>query len=358
MKEKLSPFHVTILLFITQNGTVIITLPRLLAEHFGTNGWLSLVFVYMVASVNLLLISAVYRMGDGISIFEIMEQSIPKLFLYPFYLAIASLWSVVGCLVAKQYVLIFQMIAFPTTSPMVFKLALDILAFFLIIKSVYNIAKAATVFFWLIVWMLLLMFYFYGDFEWSRLTPFLFRDGAMSMNGFFSTFIAFLGYEVCLLLFPYSDKRTKLMKAAQIGNFMTFITYLYICIVAFGFYGHEHLKTLQFPMLNILAYIQFPFIQGTENLLFGFFLFSILITTAMYWWSAKEVCRRMFSANEKLLAFTILFLSFGISYIPDSMNEVGRWLAYLGYSELGVAFFLPVGLIVLLLAQRKRGVSY
>jgi hypothetical protein len=66
----------------------------------------------------------------------------------------------------------------------------------------------------------------------------------------------------------------------------------------------------------------------------------------------------MFSANEKLIAFTILFLSFGISYIPDSLNDVGRWLAYLGYSELGVAFFLPVGLIVLLLAQRKRGVSY
>jgi hypothetical protein len=336
----------------------LFTLPRLLAEHFGTNGWICLVIVYLAVIVNLMLISAVYRMGNGISIFEIMERSIPKIFLYPFYLAIASLWAIVGCMAAKQYVLIFQMIAFPTTSPMLFKLAFDLLAFSLIIKSIYNIAKAATVFFWLSSWMLLLMFYFYGEFEWSRLTPFLLQDGAMTMNGFFSIVIAFLGYEVCLLLFPYSDKRTKLMKAAQIGNFMTFFTYLYISIIAFGFYGHEHLKTLQFPMLNILAYIQFPFLQGTENLLFGFFLFSILITTVMYWWGAKEVCQKMFSINRRLLAIIILLVSFCISYIPDSLSDVNNWLTTLGFMEFGVAFVLPVGLIVLLLAQRKRDESY
>ncbi|MCQ6562799.1 GerAB/ArcD/ProY family transporter [Paenibacillus mendelii] len=355
MNDKLSHFHVTILIYITQTGAVIITLPRLLAEHFGTNGWLSLLFVYMVVSVNLLLITAVYRLGKGKSIFEIMERSISKIILYPFYLAIASLWAMLGCLAAKQYVLIFQMIAFPTTNPMIFKLLIDILAFILIIKNVYKIAKAATVFFWMIVWMILLLFYFYGDFEWSRLTPFVFQDSAITLNSFFSIYLAFLGYEVCLLLFPYVDKRTKLMKAVQISNLMLTFTYVYLSIIAYGFYGYKHLKTLEYPLLNMFAYIQFPFVQGTENLLFGFLLFSIIITIVMYWWGAKEISVQILPLKGRVLAFIILFISFCISYIPKSINDTERWLSILGYAEIGLSFGLPIGLILLLLIQRMRG---
>ncbi|OMF32190.1 spore gernimation protein [Paenibacillus sp. FSL H8-0548] len=355
MKEKLSQFHVAILIYMIQTGTVIITLPRLLAQNFGTNGWLALVLVSVIISLNLLLISGVYQLGKGKSIFEILEKSIPKLILYPFYFTLATLWALIGCFVGKQYILIFKMIAFPTTNPMILKLVLVVLAFFLIIKNVYNISKAATVFFWFITWMLILMFYFYNDFQFSRLTPFVFKEADLSINGFFTIYIAFLGYELCLLLFPYTNKKTKLMRAAQIGNLMVTLSYLYICFIAFGFYGHEHLKTLQFPLLNMMAYIQFPFIQGTENLLYAFLMFSIIITSVMYWWSARVVIQRVFSINNKAITIIILAFSFGISFFSDSLNHAEKWLAILGFTELGVAYLLPVCLIVILLIQGKRG---
>ncbi|AOZ93153.1 GerAB/ArcD/ProY family transporter [Paenibacillus crassostreae] len=355
MKEKLSQFHVTILLYMTQTGAIIITLPRLLAQHFGTNGWLSLILVSIIVSLNLFLISAVYRLGKGKSILDILEKSIPKFIIYPLYLALIFIFAILGCLVSKQYVLIFKMHAFPTTHPMVFKLVIDVVAYFLIIKSIYNIAKAATVFFWLIIWMIILLFYLYSDFEFSRLTPFIFREATFTTNGFFTILISFLGFELCLFLFPYTNKQTKLMKAAQVSNIMVTITYLYTAFMAFGFYGHAHLKNLQFPLLNILGYIQLPFLQGTENLLFGFMLFSIIITSGMYWWAAKEVTYRMFPINHKFLALILLSISYFISFIPDSLNEIDRWLTYLGYSEVVISFGLPIILILLLLVQRMRG---
>lgn len=300
LKEKLSEFHVAILFYMIQSGTVIITLPRLLAQNFGTNGWLILILVSVLISLNLLLISGVNHLGKGRSIFEILERSIPKWILYPFYFILATLWALIGCLVSKQYVLIFKMIAFPSTNPMILKLVFVVVAFFLIIKSIYNISKASTIFFWFSSWMLLLLLYFSGNFQLSRLTPFVFKETVLSINGFFTIYLAFLGFELCLLLFPYTNKKTNLMRAAQIGNLMVTFSYLYISFVAFGFYGHEHLKTLQFPLLNIMGYIQFPFIQGTENLLYAFIMFSIIITSVMYWWSAKEVIQRVFSINKKL----------------------------------------------------------
>lgn len=357
MQEKLSQFHVAILIYMIQSGVVLYRLPQMLAEQFGTNGWLVIIPMSLIASANILLIGAVYRLGKGASILVILEQSIPRFILYPFYLVMICVWAMIGCLVCKHYVLIFQMVAFPTTNPMIFKIALDVLIFLLMTKSIYNISKAATVFFWMLIWMVLLLFFFYKDFQWSRLTPFIFQGSTLTIDGFLDVYSAFAGYTLCLFLFPYSDKKTKLIKAALAGNLFTAITYIYIGFIAFGFYNYDQLKTLQFPFLNLLAYIQLPFVQATENLLYGFFMFSIIITAVMYFWSAKEVSQRMFPINDRLLSAIILAAAYGFSFIPDVLSEVDQWLTYLGYAELALSLGLPLGLIFLLLIVRKRGAA-
>lgn len=355
MKEKLSSFHLCILTNMIQAGVIILVLPHLLARHFGTNGWLALIIVSVFVSLNILLISAVYRLGEGQSMFEILEPIIPRFVLYPFYLCLVCVWALLGCLAAKHYVLVFQMVAFPTVNPMVFKLAVDVLAFFLVIKTIYNISKAATVFFWLIIWMMLLLFFFYGEFQWTRLTPFVFQDSRFSTESFLNIYSAFLGYELCLLLIPHCDRKSKFGSSVLIGHLFTTVIYLHISIIAFGFHGYELLRHMQFPLMNLFAYIQLPFIQATENLLYGFMLFATLLTTVMYVWSAKEVALRMIPASGKLVAFVILLLSYWFSYIPDVLSEVQQWLTYLSYIEIGIAFGLPLGLIALLAIRRKRG---
>jgi len=355
IQEKLSPFHLVILIYMTQSGMVIFTLARRLAEQFGTNGWLAVPLVSLIVCVNILLMAIVYRLGKGKSIFEIMEQSIPKFFLYPLYLILLFVWALIGCLVAKQYLLVFQMIAFPTTNPMLFKLVFDILAFNLIIKGIYNISKAAAVFFWTIIGMAFLLFYFFYDFKWERLTPFIFQDSTITVQSFSSIYMAFLGYELGLLLFPYINNKTKFTKSIFSANFLVTFMYTYLAFVSFGFYGHQYLRTLEFPLLSMFAYIQFPFVQGTEILFYGFFMFSIIITSVLYLWAAKEACVRIVPVNEKLIAFAILLLSYLIAFIPNVMQVLIEWLTILTRIELGIAFGLPIFLIILLLLQRKRG---
>lgn len=355
MREKLSPFHMTIFIYMIQTGMVLFLIPRLLAEYFGTNAWVILIVMALIATLNISMMGLVYRLGNGSSIFDIMESSIPKLLLYPFYAGLILVWSIFGCLIAKYYVLIFQMIAFPTTPPMMFKLAVDVLVFLLMIKTVYNISKAATVFFWLLIWMISIIFFYYGEFEWARLTPFLFQGGQPSFRGFVSIYMSYLGYELCLLLIPYCDRKTKFTRSVLAGNALLTFNYMYFCFIAFGFYGYEPLKHLEFPLLNMLAYVQLPFIQAMENLLYGVFLFPIIITTVMYCWAAKETFKRIVPANDKLLSLLIVGLAYSVSYIPDVLSEVQRWLEYLSYIELTLSFCLPTGLIVLLLLQRRKG---
>lgn len=338
-----------------QTGVYVFSITQVEAQYFGTNGWLITIPASILVCLNIYQMYWVYRLGEGQSIFDILEKSIPKFILAPFYLAISTVWALIGCLVAKQYVLIFQMFAFPTTNPMVFKIAIDILAFMLLTKGLYNISKASTVFFWCTIWMSLLLLYYAGEFQIERLTPYIFQDSSNMLEGFSQIYLAYMGYELCLLLFPYTDKKTKLFRAVIYGNLVRTVFYTVLGFVSFGVVGKDMLKVMLFPLLDLLAYIKLPFIERIENLFYGFFLFTTLITLVLYFWAAGESTQRVFPRIKvNVQYFFIILLALLISYIPTVLNRIREWLLFLGYIQIGFAYIMPFILIVLLLWQRRK----
>ncbi|MBP3961659.1 GerAB/ArcD/ProY family transporter [Paenibacillus lignilyticus] len=356
--EKLSAFHMTILVYMMQFGVVIFMLPQMLSKTFGTNGWIVLPGYGLIVIINLLLIGAVYKLGKGKSIFDILEHVIPRMLLMPLYLFLVGVWAMLGCLVGKEYVLIFQMLAFPTTNPMLFKLVMDVLIFWLMIKGLYNISKAATMFFWFSVWMLLLVFFFYGEFSFARLTPFFLKGGTGSLADFVGIYSAYLGYELVMLTFPSTDAKTKFLRSSILGSLLTTIIYTYICFVAFGFLSPKQLNRMLYPLLDLMAYIKFPFVERLESLFCGFFLFTTVFTVVMYLWSAKETGRRIFpKMKENVLAGIIVLLCYIVAYVPDTISDVQTWFKVFSAVECIIAFTLPLLLIIVLALTREKVAS-
>jgi spore germination protein (amino acid permease) len=356
MSEKLGFFHIIVLTYMIQSGVVLFRLASMLAEYFGSNGWLMVPVFSVVALFNIYLIGLVYKYGKGKSIFEIHEKILPKPLLYPIYMFLAIVWATLGCLVSKQYVLIFQMIAFPTTNPLLFKAALDMLIFLLLIKGLYNITKAATVIFFLTIWMLTTNFYFLPELELARYTSFLFYQRGEMVKGAFETFTAFLGYELAILFFPYVDKSSKLIRGVMYGNIITSIVYLTVTVVSFGFFSYQQLTRMMLPMLDLLAYIKLPFIERMENLLFAFFYLKVLVTSVLFIWAAQQTLMRIFKrTKEKALGFIIVVLGYIAVSFLTTLEEVNTWLTLFSNIEIGIAFGLPiVCLLLIFLAKGKE----
>lgn len=354
-QEKLAPFHSALLIYMIQSGVMAFVLPQRVAQNFGTNGWLAVIAFGLIAAINIALIGLVYKLGGGRTVFQILEQSLPKPILYPLYGAVAVIWTLLGCMAGKEYILIFQMYSFPTANPMLFKLVLDVLVVWLLTKGIYNIAKAATVFFFMFIWMVLLLFFFYPEFDWNRLTPFLFQGGDFSMPENVNIYSAFIGYELSLLLFGYANKQTKLIRGTFCSNGLLTFNFVYLAFMSFGVYSLEQLKNKTFPLLDLLAYIRLPFVERVENLFFGFFIFSVLYSVLMFAWAAGEMIGQMIPKVKKsVIGILLVVASFIVSYIPDSLDEVGQWLEVLSTVEIGIAFGLPLLLLIVLLAQGSR----
>ncbi|GAF07812.1 GerAB/ArcD/ProY family transporter [Paenibacillus pini] len=237
MKERLYPRHIAIMLHMAQTGVIAFSLARLAANYYGTNGWISILILGAVATFNIFLISIVNRMGEGQSIFTILERSIPRWILMPMYVLMMAFLAMLGSVIGKFYIFLFQLIAFPTASSLILNIAFDVLIFLLLIKGIYNIGKAATIFFCLLIWMIWLLFVFSGDFEFVRLTPFLFKGGEHMLVGSVHMYSAFVGYELSLFLIPYVDRRKKWMKSVYIANAMTVTIYVTYVLLSFGFFS-------------------------------------------------------------------------------------------------------------------------
>jgi len=354
MKEKLNPFHVAILIYMIQTGVVIFSLPRMLAQYIGYNGWISVLLFYAFITLNIMLISLVYRLCDGKSIFQIIEQTLPKIIYYPLYMVLIVAWSLTGSLIAKEYIIIYQSFVFPTTHPMFIKIFVDILAYLLVIKGIYNITKAATMFFALVIWTIMLLLFFINNFQFLNFTSFYFREGTGEFSGFVDILSAFLGYELVLLLFPFAEKGKKLMKAVHYGNLLTTSTYLLVSFVCYGFYSFEQLKRMKYPVIELLAYIELPFVERIEQLIFSLYLFTALIGHVLYMWAATKTAKQALpNANMKWTTIIIFIIAYAISWIPDVLMKVEIWLTYLGQLDLTIALGLPL-LLILLLLFRKR----
>lgn len=355
MKEKLAFVQILVLIHMVQIGLTLFRFPRLEANYFGTNGWVSLLICFAAAMANIALILPIIRLGGGRSPFAIMEQSLSRHALFPLYLVLVGVWGMLASLAAMEYIQILKMVTFPALNPVVLAVLLGVLSYYLLSKGVYNFSKAAVVFFLLSVWLMLFLFYFYKEFEWARMTPFLFKESHHMGIGFLSIYPTFLGYELIMLLAPYARARSNLVKAAGWSTALSLVQYTYLGIVCFGMFSLEQLRRSVYPVLDLMSIVKFPFVERIENLFYGFFLFSNMMTTVVYYWAATQAAGRIVDKwHPKWTGGLVIAASVGFSLIPKTQHDTETWLRYAGFAAVAAAFGLTVVLLGFLLIQQGR----
>jgi len=358
MREKLNWFHVMVLVYMIEFDITAFSLARVIAENIGTNGWLALILLSIAASFNIFLYWAVYRVAKGKSFFQIMESFIPRGPLVPVYLGLAAFWVLLGSLIGKNFVIISQMLSFQSTHPMYIFLLYCLLIYAMLVKDLYSIVKATTVFFLLTFWMNALVPYFFSDWKAVRLTPFIFQgsEHGHSLHGWAEVYMVFVGYELCLFLFPHSDRKTKLFRGVLLGHLLISAAYVTTVLVTYGFFSFEQLKELQFPLINTLEYLELPFLNRLENMVFTFFLFSNLVTTVMFCFASLSTLKHVFPrAKGKTLETVIICLVFVSGFLTKTVRESDELLRALYFTEMALAFGLPLLLIPMAyFANRKE----
>lgn len=347
MKEKLSPFQAAILIYLIQSGVTLFSLPRLIAEAFGTNGWIGLIIISFIVNINLVLIWLVFKISKGKSMLEIIAI-FPKWITLPFCLFIAMVWMLLGVMVMVKFTMILKVLFYQNVSLIYLLSMAYILTYLLLKKDLYQIAKSTVVIFYFTVWTVFLLAFHLPEFSFIRLTPFIFKGETDMLKGGLSIYTALLGYEMSILFIHMIEK--KQLKSLIAGNSITLLIYLGVTFVSFGFFSFEQLLRETYPVVTLLGYISFPVLERVENFTFSVFGLKVLMTTVMYLWGSKELIHYQFKKiKSTFLLIGILIISFFVSFIPKVIKDVEQWLTYITYAATAIAFLLPILLLITVL---------
>ena len=349
-KEQLSPFQASILIYLIQSGVTLFSLPRLVAEAFGTNGWIGLIIISIIVNLNLVLIWLVFKLSKGKSMFEIIAI-FPKWLTLPFCSFIAIIWMLLGVFVMVKFSMILKMLFYQNVSLFYFFSMGYILTYLLVKKDLYQIAKATVVLFYFTVWTVFLLAFHLPEFSFLRLTPFIFKGDTDMLNGGMSIFTALLGYELSILFIHMIER--KQLKSLIAGNSITSLIYFGVTFVSFGFFSFEQLLKEMYPVVTLLGYISFPVLERVENFTFSIFGLKVLMTTVMYLWGSKELVQYQFKKiKSTFLVIGILIIGFFVSFIPKVIKDVEQWLTYITYAATAIAFLLPILLLITVLFRK------
>jgi hypothetical protein len=350
MKERLHPLQLSILIMMSQNGLVLYSLPRLTAEYFGTNGWLSIIFIFVLVNINIMIIAIIYKLGKGRSIFEIIEATVPKWVMVPIYLFIIGVWIGIASMTMREYIFIMKLFFFPALPVSIFIILFTFLGFQLLRGGIYNIAKAIAVLFCFVTPMIFLIFYLFPEFDFARFTTFFFKGETDYFNGALHVYSAFLGIEVSILFFPMVEK--KWTKALFIGNFLSMSANFIILFMCFGFFSFDQILNDKYPVMTLFEYTEVAFLSRAENLCFSVFAFKILSMMVIYFWGSQQIFGNMIkSIKPNFWIFIILASGFILALVPDSVVGVEKWLKWLSYCAIGIAWALPIFVLCILFIQ-------
>lgn len=355
MKEKIHYIQLAVIVYMMQSGVILFALPRLVAEAFGTNGWIAIIGISAIAIINLYLINLVYKKGNGRSVFVIAEEVLPKWSLVPLYSFIIINFSLLAVLIAKNYVLLIQLTMFPNLNPDILLVYVLIVAVFFLSKGIYNISKITLVFFFFTIWTLVLLFLIFPEFSFTRLTPFFFENATDPIGKGVEVYTAFLGYELVLFLMPYVQNDHRFGRAIIVGHLFTTLVYLSVCFVAMGFYSFEQLSNILYPTHALLKYMQTPLIERIENSVFAVFFLKIIVTVVFYYWAALQTAERMFpKINGKWLLLLLIVGSFMVALMTSVQREVNAVFNYLTHPQIIFSFLFPLFLLLLLWVKNLK----
>jgi len=338
-----------------QSGITLFVMPRLVAENFGYNGWIAIPIISGILLLLIFLIGYTCKKMNRVSPLDIIDNALPKFLRYPFYLLLTGAWAILGCSVGTSYFQIIKIISFPNTPQYTFKAILAVVAFLILASGFDSFVKGATVFFFLTIWTLISSIFVLQEFDFTRLTPFIFAGDTNFIDGTFEVIQAFLGFELFILFSSYIQRDINITKAIVYGHLFTTAVYLFVTIIAFGFFSFNQLTDIQYPVLHMLDFVHLPFLERVDNLIFSFFFMKVIVTVTAYYWAAKETLKQVFTkVNEKVLILFIIGLCFLLGFKMETAREIDTIVSIFAKVAFSIAIILPVFLLILVKIKEKK----
>ncbi|WP_286884461.1 GerAB/ArcD/ProY family transporter [Aneurinibacillus sp. UBA3580] len=326
-----------------QVGTSILTLPGGVAKTAGTDGWISIILGWALTTVVSLCIVHLMAKHPGDTMLELLTRYLGK---WPGK-AVMGIWMLYA-LFAVTVILfvtvsIVQEWILPNTSNYFIVTLFMINAYMIVRGGVRIIARYAEFVFFFTLGLPILLMFPLKDSHWIYLLPIL-KEGWMPiLYTVKTTVIAFLGFEMAFLFYPYLQNKKAAAKGIVIANTLTLVVYLHITFICFIYFSPEEITQFLWPTLTLVKPIQFPFLERMEIVFVSFYIFLFSTSGIPYLFFVTDTFSQLCNKKDWQLPYLLLPLFAVVSFFfRPSYQELELWKEWWGGISYFIAYAFPV----------------
>jgi spore germination protein (amino acid permease) len=332
--NKLIKNEITLLQYIlvingTQVGTSILTLPADLAETASTDGWISIIIGCVLAMAVSLCIVHLMAKHPGDTMLELLTRYLGK-WIGKSVMVIWILYALFsGSLVLFVTLVILQSWVLPNTSSYFFVALLIIPTYMIMRGGVHIVARYAEIVFFMTLLLPFLLLLPLKESHWIYLLPIL-KEGWMPiLITVKTTILAFLGFEMAFLFYPYLQNKKSAAKGIVIANIITMLVYLQITLGCFAYFSPDEITKFLWPTLTLVKPISFSFLERMEIIYVSFYILVFSTSGIPYLFFVTDHISQLFNKKDWQLPFLLLplFVMVSFFYRPsfEELQLLKKW---------------------------------
>lgn len=174
-------------------------------------------------------------------------------------------------------------------------------------------------------------------------------------------FLAFCGKR-----FDSSIHRKELFRAFALGNTVTLIEYMMFFVASLVFFGPEYLQLIDFPIVQMIRYIELPFFERMEMIMLSLYMLPFVFLNAFFlvhlYDAIRIVTNRVKRTRSKLGQWMVAFLYLISMYIFSKYlwkTEIDKiwWIKIYVWVFSMLYVIVPAFLVLVTYWKKKRKVG-
>lgn len=254
---------------------------------------------------------------------------------------------------------------FPSMNSSWFILFIFLIGYYQAAQGVEKTISFVSIVFLSTIWMLITFFPFYlpPSASLHNLYPLIPTEGSFNpWKQVLFVWSAYSGPEFLVFLTPWLKPQQKMLKSMTIANAISVAEYLLLFVAALLFFGSTYLGKTRFPVVEMIRYLQFPFLERFDMILISIQLFVLVFVISIFFLYFYGAVRTVLGTSDKQttrFGFTTCWLVILASSVIanewfwKSVEEQSIWLNLEVWSRAVTYLFVPAVLLTLTKLKEK-----
>ncbi|WJE53550.1 endospore germination permease [Bacillus cereus] len=328
-----------------QVATGVLSLPRLLAEKAGTDGWIAILIGWVFSTISGIFIVKTAARYPEDTLYDILIRLFGKIVgkalvvIYMIYFAFYS------CIILVNAMLYLKGWLLPKTPDYIIIFLFSIPTFLVVRNGLRIIGRYSELTFYMMLWIPL--FFLIPLKESGSLLPFfpLLKEGWKPvLTAVPTTIFAYLGFDIAFFLYPFLQKKQYAVHGIVIANTLTMLFYLFATIVCFSYFSPDSITEFNQPVLNLLKVIEFRFLERFDMILLAVYL-TVVSTAWIPCIYCAVFCSSQLLGKQDHTSHVVVLLLLIIGFVfwtRPSWNQSETWQQVVSNAGLGLTYISPI----------------